>query len=225
MVGCHQTTISRAERGQLEHLSHGLLKRIFAALGARFEGEVRWRGGEIDRLIDARHATLVEQVSGLIAGWGWFALPEVTFSVYGERGSIDLLAAHAGSRTVVVFEMKTDMYSIEETVRRHDVKVRHVAAIAVERFGWRPERIARILVIAESTPARAAIARHQATFAAVYPLRGKQVREWLQRPVGVGDGVWLLRLKHAEIGKRRGSGFSRVRAVHQGAREREGDAG
>lgn len=213
MVGCHQTTISRAERGHLEHLSHGLLKRTFAALGARFEGEVRWRGGEIDRLIDARHSALVEQVSALVLGWGWRAVPEATFSIYGERGSIDLLAGHAGSRTATVFEMKTDLYSIEDTVRRHDVKARHVAAIVLERFGWRPERVARVLVVAESTPAREAIARHRATFASVYPLRGRQVREWLQRPNGVGDGVWLLRLKHGEIGKRRGGGSGRVRRV------------
>jgi len=32
---------------------------VFAAVDAGFDGTVRWRGGELDRLLDERHAALV----------------------------------------------------------------------------------------------------------------------------------------------------------------------
>jgi transcriptional regulator with XRE-family HTH domain len=43
-VDCHQTTISRPERGHLGALSTGLLRHIFGELEARYEGTVSWRG-------------------------------------------------------------------------------------------------------------------------------------------------------------------------------------
>jgi hypothetical protein len=56
--------------------------------------------------------------------------------VFGERGSIDLLAWHESSRTLLVIELKTELTSVEETLRRHDSKVRLAPGIARERFGW-----------------------------------------------------------------------------------------
>jgi hypothetical protein len=40
----------------------------------------------------------------------------VTFSIYGERGSIDLLAWHSETRTLLVVELKSELTSIEETL-------------------------------------------------------------------------------------------------------------
>lgn len=168
-AGCHQTTVSRAERGELDTLSLGQLRRLFGALGARFDGEVRWRGGAVDRLADRRHAALVEAVARQLRSWGWTVLAEVTFSEYGERGSLDLLAADTATSAIAVFEMKTEVTAVEETIRRHDVKVRLAPKLTIQRLGWRPASTTRILVLPEGTAARSAVARHATTFRSSYP--------------------------------------------------------
>ncbi|HEY4190087.1 MAG TPA: hypothetical protein VGM28_06685, partial [Candidatus Limnocylindrales bacterium] len=58
--------------------------------------------------------------------------------IYGERGSIDILAWHAATRTLLIVEVKTEIASAEEMLRRHDAKVRLGPAIGRERFGIAP---------------------------------------------------------------------------------------
>lgn len=36
-------------------------------------------------------------------------MPEVSFSIYGQRGVIDILAWHAATRSLLVIELKTEM--------------------------------------------------------------------------------------------------------------------
>ena len=54
-----QSVISRVERGHLATLSTNTVRSILSALDARGEWDIRWRGGELDRLIDEAHAALV----------------------------------------------------------------------------------------------------------------------------------------------------------------------
>lgn len=148
-AGCNQTTISRLECGFAATLSIATVRRVFAALGAGFDGAIVWRGGELDRLLDERHAELVEMAARTYRSRGWTVLPEATFSRYGERGSIDLLAVHERLKAAAVNEMKTGITSVEETIRRHDAKVRLATQIVFERFGWRPSAIGRVLILPE----------------------------------------------------------------------------
>ena len=204
-LGCHQTTISRIERGQLGGIDVDLLRRVFAVLGARFEPDVLWRGGERDRLLDERHAELVEMAAADYLVAGWRTVPEVTFSHFGERGSIDLFCGHDATRTVAVNEMKTSIPSVEETHRRHDAKVRLAARLAEERFGWRPRAVGRILVVAEDRTIRRVIASHPTLFDAAYAARTREIREWIRAPSGSLAGIWFLPLKrdvHTGRGRR-----------------------
>jgi len=210
-VGCHQTTISRLERGHLASLSVGLVRRIFAALEARFDGVIGWRGGQLDRLLDERHADIVEVAAQIVRADAWLTLAEVTFAEYAERGSIDLLAVREDVRTVAVMEIKSEIGSIEETHRRHDVKVRLARAIVRERFGWEPRTVGRILVVPEDRTIRRVVERHSATFAASYPARNREVRRWLREPVGPIAGLWFVTVKHPRAGSRTGGGTDRVR--------------
>ena len=89
-----QSLVSLIERGHLASLSLRVVRAVFAAVDARFEGTVMWRGGAVDRLLDERHARLVGRFADRLAAWGWEVHVEVTFSEYGERGSIDILALH-----------------------------------------------------------------------------------------------------------------------------------
>lgn len=216
-VGCHQSTISRLERGQLGHLSMDLIRRVFAALEARFEGVVTWRGGQLDRLLDERHASIVETAARLLPADGWQHQVEVTFASFGERGSIDLLAVHHATRTVAVLEVKSDIASIEETHRRHDVKVRLARTIVRERFGWDPASVGRILVLPEDRTLRRIVARHEATFGASYPARNREVRAWLKNPQGSIAGLLFVTPMPARHRRRAGGGPQRIRSRAPGA--------
>src|SRR5438874_1584361 len=89
-----QNVISRAEIGRLESLSLRVLRRVAHALGAEVVVTLRWRGAELDRLLDQGHAALAGAVTELLTSLGWEVQAEVSYSIWGERGSIDLLAWH-----------------------------------------------------------------------------------------------------------------------------------
>jgi hypothetical protein len=76
----------------------------------RIDLVARWRGGDLDRLVNARHAALHEAVGRTLSEVaGREYAPEVSFSVYGERGIIDILAWHGASRALLVIELKTEI--------------------------------------------------------------------------------------------------------------------
>lgn len=218
-----QDEVSLVERGRLERVSLRRLREVARALDAEVVMYVRWRGGELDRLLDERHARLGGIVTESLTRDGWTVLPEVTYSIYGERGSIDLLAWHPVARALLVIELKTEITSAEETLRRHDQKVRLAPSIVRERFGWEPESVGRLLVLPASTSARRRVARHRALFDRVYPDRNIAVRRYMRRPgTGVINGLWFA----PETTDRRGrSGIGprkRVRRVAASRLERDG---
>ena len=81
--GVSQSLISLVERGQLIHVSVAALRRISAALDAHLVLNVNWRGGDIDRLLDQRHASIVESVVRALVAEGWETRAEVSFSKFG----------------------------------------------------------------------------------------------------------------------------------------------
>ena len=77
--------------------------------------------------------------SSVLRRLGWDVIPELTYSIYGERGSIDLFGSRADRLAVVVEEVKSDLTRVEETLRKLDEKVRLVTErIGRERLGWAP---------------------------------------------------------------------------------------
>jgi transcriptional regulator with XRE-family HTH domain len=100
-------TVSRIERGLIGEMTFETVRRVAAALQVRLEVLPRSAGADFDRVLNARHARLGEAVVRWLASVdGWVVRPEVSFSVYGERGVIDLLAWHAASRTLLVVEFE-----------------------------------------------------------------------------------------------------------------------
>ena len=190
-AGVSQDTVSRIERGRLDALQVRTLRAVCRALDIELAQEIRWRGGDLDRLADEGHAALVAAVCRTLERTGWVVQPEVSYSVYGERGSIDVLAWHPGARIVVVIEVKTTLTSIEETLRRHDAKVRLAPGVARERFGWDAAGVGRLLVLPDVSTARRRVARHDGVLVRRYPLRGPAVRAWLRDPVP-GSGLLLF---------------------------------
>jgi transcriptional regulator with XRE-family HTH domain len=186
-----QQQLSVLERGGLEHVSIGAARRLATAVGASLVVTIRWRGAELDRLKDEDHALVVGQILAILEMAGWLTATEVTYASFGERGSIDVLAFHPGSRTLLVIEVKTEIASVEETIRRLDAKARLAPAIALERFGWRAARVSRLLAVLDSRTARRRVERHGVVLTRAFPLRGWAARSWLRSP-GPAAGLLLF---------------------------------
>jgi transcriptional regulator with XRE-family HTH domain len=214
-AGLSQSTISLVERGHWTRLSVSAVRTAFAALDARLDGAVSWRGGALDHLLDEGHAALVGEFGGRLRRERWTIEIEATYSIFGERGSIDILAGHESSCAALVVEVKTEIASVEETIRRLDAKVRLASAIATERFGWRPRVVARLLVVRDGSTSRRRIERQRAVFDAAFPDRGDSVRAWLREPSARLSGLVFMSATNPR-GTRRPvagrAGYSRARA-------------
>ncbi|MCU0505802.1 MAG: helix-turn-helix domain-containing protein [Chloroflexi bacterium] len=218
-AGVPQSTVSRIEHGALDRLQVGTVRAVAEAVGSTWEPAVRWRGGELDRLIDERHAILVGAISKRLAAYGWDVEQEVTFSIYGERGSIDLLGWHAETRQLLVVEAKTMLASLEETLRRQDVKVRLARRIATDRYDRTAAGVSALLVFPDSSTVRRRVARHAAVLDRAYPLRGGQLRAWLREPDGRAAGLMFLSsIAPDDGGRGRGARTASQRPVRSRAR-------
>jgi transcriptional regulator with XRE-family HTH domain len=211
LSGLSQSAISLIERGHWTSLSVKTLRSAFATVDASFEAIVGWRGGSLDRLLDERHAALLEQVVGVLRAAGWQVAVEVSYQVYGERGSIDILAIDRRSGTALVIEMRTEIASAEETIRRLDAKARLAPRVCFERFGWRPRVVARCLVLSEGETHRRRIRALGATFDVSFPMRSRAFRSWLSSPSEPVSGLWFLSPTNGGGGTRAAGGPRRVR--------------
>lgn len=210
-AGVSQDTVSRIERGRLADVTVPRLRSVATSLGAELRIQLDFRGGELDRLMDEGHAALVGAVAVRLQALGWEIRPEVSFAIFADRGSIDVMAWHAASRTLLVIEVKTELTSIEETLRTLDMKVRHAADVAGDRFGWRPLRVARLLVLPDTTTARAQTRRHDGVLRAAFPLRGSALRAWLREPRGSMAGLAFVPYARGTRGSRPGAVRRRIR--------------
>jgi transcriptional regulator with XRE-family HTH domain len=188
-----QQTISLIECGHAAAFTIDTVRRAFGALGASYEGLVVWRGGALDRLLDERHAALVGMTAGRLPPPGWEVVVEASYSIYGERGSIDILAGHPTTRSLLVVEVKSELMSIEELGRKLDEKTRLARRqLCRERFGWPPIGVGKLLVLPDLDSARRAVARNAAVLDRMFPARGPDVRQWLRRPGGDLNGILFV---------------------------------
>jgi transcriptional regulator with XRE-family HTH domain len=185
--------VSRIELGHADEMTLVTLDAVARALGARLNLNMTWNGEALDRLLDADHAALVDVVASTLRSVEWEVAIEVSFSIGGERGSIDVLAFHPATRVVLVIEVKSVVADLQATVFTLDRKTRLGLEIARGR-GWRGLAVARILVVADSRTARRRVAEHAATFDAAFPARSVVVKRWLRRPdpSRAFSGLWFL---------------------------------
>jgi transcriptional regulator with XRE-family HTH domain len=191
-AGVPRLDVIRVEAGAAGSVRLDRLRRIFEAAGARGRFGVWWNGAAADRLLDERHAALVERAVIALERRGWTTAVEVSFAEFGERGSIDILAGRRTRRAVAVIEVKSDLGSLEDTNRVLDVKERLGPRVATARFGWSPAVVGRLLVLPDEDRLRRLIARHERTLAAVYPARGGELRAWLRSPDRALRGIWFI---------------------------------
>ncbi len=212
-----QQTISLIECGHAAAFTIDTVRRAFGALGASHEGSVVWRGGALDRLLDERHAALAGVTAARLSALGWEVVVEASYSIYGERGSNDILAGHPKTRSVLVVEVKSQLMSIEELGRKLDEKTRLARPqLCRERFGWPPTGAGRLLVLPDLDSARRAVARNAALLDRMFPARGPDVRQWLRRPGGDLSGILFVADTNpvgASAGRRGGQRIRRPRSA------------
>lgn len=200
------TTISRLERGWLSSLTLRTVERIADALEIQVDITGRWRGADGDPLINAGHAALHVTVAQRFAALReWITLPEVSFSVYGERGVIDLLAYHAASGCLLVIELKTalvDPSALMGTVDRY----RRLAAGIARDHGWSVRSVSVWVIMRDTPTNRRHVARHVNVLRAAFPMDGRGVRRWLRSP----DGP-IRALSFVPVTGAVGTGIARVR--------------
>jgi transcriptional regulator with XRE-family HTH domain len=211
-AGVSQALVSAIEHGNLDQTSLGSVRRVASAVGVSLAFEPRWRGADLPRLLDERHAAVVQQIVTRLTALAWTTLPEHTFSIRGERGSVDVLAWRPARRAALVIEVKTQIVDMQEMLSTFDRKRRLLSTI-VRDLGWKPLAVGALLVMPEETQARHAVARYRPLFDATYPDRGRSVRAWLLRPEHDLRGLWFLNFIAGDARQRRGGVF-RVRPKH-----------
>ncbi len=191
-AGVARWKIVRLEAGDASELRIGDVDACFRALGGRLDVRGWYNGAAGDRLLDEVHAQLVGAKQRLLVVHRWESRSEVTFSEFGERGSIDLLGWHAATRALLVDEMKSEIASVEGTLRPFDVKCRLAIKVARERFGWEPTIMGRMLVLPAERSVRRTVERHAGVLYGALPTHSRELRRWIAHPAGNIAGIWFL---------------------------------
>jgi transcriptional regulator with XRE-family HTH domain len=180
-----RSTISRVERGHLGSLKVDVLRAIGRELDIRVDLEPRWRGGDLDRMLSARHSVLHESVARAFARdhHEWSMASEVSFAFGGERGIIDILLWHPGRRALLVIELKTTIVDVGEMLGTLDRKRRLAWRVARMR-GWQPETVSAWIILMPSRTNERRIAEFRTMLRTAYPADGRSMRRWLREPVG-----------------------------------------
>jgi hypothetical protein len=211
-AGIGRWKIVMLEAGEVDDLKIGEVERCFDALGGRLRVAADWHGAALERLLDEAHALLMADALAVLRRLGWETRVEVTFSEYGERGSIDVLAWHPTECVLLVVEIKSELGGVDGLLRPLGIKVRLGPKIAAREFDWRTSKpVSCVVVLPESRTARMAAERHAGVLASALPARSREVRRWLRHPAGRLAGIWFLSGVGQGNRKRNPSSIQRIR--------------
>ena len=174
--------VSRIERGQIASIALARARRVSDVLEIRLDVVASWRGGELERVLNARHASMADVALALFeAATGWETASEVSFSIYGERGVIDIIAWHEATRTLLIIELKTELVDPQGLIGTMDRR-RRLAHKIVEERGWMPTHVATWVILADTRTNRRHVAQHARLLHGAFPANGHRMRGWLRKP-------------------------------------------
>lgn len=179
-AGLSRACIAKHELGRIEGATVRTLRRHAEALGLTLEITLRGPTGELVK--DEEHALLTQWVKRQLDPMGWQTEAEASYSIYGERGRIDLLGWWPDRRIVLVDEQKTDLPDVQDVLGTLDTKERLARQIARER-GWDADAVAVLLVVTRTSRNVRTVQRFEALFGR-FSLRGAAAVRWLRDPVG-----------------------------------------
>lgn len=181
-AGISRAVAQKIEHGDAATVSMVLVRKYAAAFDLRVDFLLLGRGAEVARLLDEEHAQIVGELAAFLKRNGWVIEPEASFNVYGDRGRVDLLAYHPGTKTVLMIEVKTILTDLGDMFGSMNVKQRVVRSMARERH-WEVETVGTLLAVADTVPSRGVVRDHAALFDEFEPL-ASGIRKWLAHPTG-----------------------------------------
>ena len=108
-----------------------------------------------------------ELVVGILTAAGWEVVPERSFSIWGERGVIDIVAWLAPSRTLLIVELKTEIVDVQRLIGTVD-RYRRLAPQVVRDLGWEPVTVGAWVAVAESPTNRRRLGEHAGVLRAAF---------------------------------------------------------
>ncbi len=221
LAGCSHPTVSRLERGHLGEVTLDRLRGVATALDARVVVDVHWRGGALPRLLDERHATMQSTLAGRLAALpGWQFALEASFSVYGERGSVDLFGWHAQRAALVVVELKSEIADLQDLLATLDRKRRLAPTIARDG-GWHGRVVGTWVVVEESHANRRRVADLKNLLRYAFPADGRAMKRWLADPREPIAALSFLTVDHRVNGRRAPAPRSRIRRATASPQRRD----
>ena len=148
------------------------------------------------RLLDEEHAAIVETVAASLARAGWQVEAESSYSAYGERGRIDLLAFDPSTRLLAVVEVKTELADLQDLFGNLGAKTRLAPGVG-RRNGWPSSRVVTVLAVAGTAANRSIVRAHPTLFS---PFQHRWLRG--QRLPRLGGDRLLLWIPAAATGRR-----------------------
>jgi transcriptional regulator with XRE-family HTH domain len=188
---CSQSLVAELELGRIDRTTLRTIRAVLGTLDVRAEIQPRGRFADLERLADAAHDALIAGGAPPLERLGWQPALEVTYSEYGERGSIDILAVLPGARAALVIEAKTELGSAEAVGRKLDEKARLVPRIVRRLYGWEPVAVGRVLLLPETSRLRRTFASSGA-LGRMLPDDPARLRAWLRQPSGAVAAAWFL---------------------------------
>ena len=76
LAGVSASAVSRIERGHLDTVTLETIRGVAKALDVRVELVARWRAGELDRLLNARHSAMHEVLARMFDGLPEWVTPD-----------------------------------------------------------------------------------------------------------------------------------------------------
>jgi hypothetical protein len=124
----------------------------------------------------------------------WVMAHEVSFSIWGERGVIDLILWHPEHRALLIIEFKTELVDIGDLLSTMDRRRRLAAEIVAGR-GWTPRTISTWVILASSRTNARRVAEHRTVLRTAFPADARAIRRWLRDPQGTiaALSLWATR--------------------------------
>lgn len=190
------SAVGRHENGSIGSLD--ALERHAAVFRLRLDLRLVGLAGELVRLADEEHAAIIQVLAAWFQRRGFIIEPEASFSEWGERGRIDLLAYDPRTGVLVIVEVKTLLLDLQDLFGRLNVKARLASTIG-QRRGWTVSRSVVVLAVASNARNRAVVRQHPTLFAAFHRgalsravARGgvDQFLHWVA-PSAAAGGAWI----------------------------------
>jgi transcriptional regulator with XRE-family HTH domain len=194
--GLSTTTIARNESGTFGSVQ--VVRRHAAGVDLRLEWIAIGRGADVARTMDEEHAAIVEVLAAWLRGLALEVVTEASFSVYGERGRVDVAAFDPATATIYLVEVKTELSDLGDLLGVVDIRERLASHLGRDR-GWAVATAVSILAVADTQHNRDIVAAHPATFAGWSPSRfraagspssARRQMLWIP-PSAAGRAAWL----------------------------------